>query len=245
MKAKLSHWAILVLVPALAMAATAAAQQEGVRAQLVARGAPVDFADRVAQIVTAARADALPTAPLESKALEGWAKRGQVSQDRVLAVLEQLVRRLGQARDVVREGGVDPPGPVVAGAAEALGGGLLPDHVREIIRSAPDPPAAATGLTVASSLAAQGLPAAAAARAVSDAYRRGQLAEEVLEFPSSVADATARGERLGDIGQRIMHGGMLAPPGGGAGGAGAGGQGGRPPGMPGSKQGTKTQSNKP
>lgn len=241
MTTKLSGWAMLLVIAGLGMAPTpVAAQQETIGAQLIARGAPTDFADRVDQIISAARADALPTGPLESKALEGWAKRGRVSQDRVLAVLDQLRGRLERGRDVLREGGLDPMGPVIAGAAEALGRGLDPAQVREIVQSAPDSPAAATGLTVASSLAAQGLPVAAAARAVSDAYRNGRKPEEILEFPSSVADATARGERLGDIGQRIMQGGMLAPPGGGA-----GGQGGRPPEVPGSKQGTKSQTNKP
>ena len=238
--------AILGMCGALATAAVpAAAQEPGIGEQLVARGAPADFANQVAQIVASARADALPTAPLESKALEGWAKRDRVPPERVLAVLQQLVGRLEQGRNVVRDVGFDASPPVVAGAAEALGRGLTAEQIREVVRSAPDPAAAGTGLTVAASLAAQGLPAAAAVRAVSDAYRSGRGPEEVLEFPSTVADATARGERMADIGQRIMQGGMLAPPGGGAGGAGSGGQGGRPPGMPGSKQGTKTQASKP
>lgn len=231
----------------VAVAAPATAQEPGIREQLVARGAPVDFAGRVAEIVASAQVDELPTEPLESKALEGWAKRGRVPPERVLAVLRQMVGRLGQGRDVVRDAGLDPSGAVVAGAAEALGRGLTPDHIRTVVSSAPDPGAAATGLTVASSLTAQGLDAGAAVRAVSDAYRSGRRPEEILEFPSAVADATARGERMTDIGRRIMQGGMLAPPGGGTGGAGTGtgGQSGRPPGMPGSKQGTKTQTNKP
>jgi len=236
----------LGLLCALAPAGVpAAAQEPGIAAQLVARGAPTDFADRVAQIVASARAEALPTEPLEFKAQEGWAKRSRVTPERVLAVLQQLVGRLEQGRDVLREAGLDASGPVVVGAAEALGRSLTPEQIRDVVRSAPDPAAAGTGLTVAASLAAQGLPAAAAARAVSDAYRTGRGPEDVLEFPSTVADATARGERMVDIGQRIMQGGMLGSPGGGMGGAGTGGQGGRPPGMPGSKQGTKTQTNKP
>ncbi len=228
-----------------AAAAPAAAQEPGIGEQLVARGAPTEFANQVAQIVASAQADALPTAGLESKALEGWAKRGRVSQEQVLAALQQLVGRLEQGRNVVRDAGLDASAPVITGAAEALGRGLTREQIREVVRSAPNPAAAGTGLTVAASLAAQGLLAAAAVRAVSDAYRTGHGPEDVLEFPSTVADATARGERMADIGQRIMQGGMLAPPGGGAGGAGTSGQGGRPPGMPGSKQGTKTQASKP
>lgn len=237
---------MLGLLSALALvAAPAAAQEPGIAAQLVARGAPPDFADRVARIVASARAQALPTEPLEFKAQEGWAKRSRVPPERVLAVLQQLVGRLEQGRDVLQDAGLDASGAVVAGAAEALGRSLTPEQIREVVRSAPNPAAAGTGLTVAGSLAAQGLPAAAAARAVSDAYRSGRGPEEILEFPSTVADAMARGERMADIGQRIMQGGMLGAPGGGMGGTGSGGHGGRPPGMPGSKQGTKTQSNKP
>jgi hypothetical protein len=226
---------------------SAAAQEPSIHEQLVARGAPVAFAGQVAAIVAAAQADHLPVEPLESKALEGWAKRGRVPPERVLAVMRHLVGRLEQGRDAVRAAGLDGSDAVIAGAADALNRGLTSDHISEIVTAAPDPPAAAVGLTVASSLAAQGLDAAASVRAVSDAYRNGRGPEEILEFPSAVADATAHGERMTDIGQRIMQGGTLAPPGGGAGGTGSGtgGAGGRPPGLPGSKQGTKTQTNKP
>ncbi len=99
---------------------TLAAQDQlpDVERELVARGAPVAWAQNVAEIVAAARADGLPTGPLVSKALEGWAKRGRVPPDRVLTVLNRLAERFGEARDLTTSAGVaDPPGSLVAAAA--------------------------------------------------------------------------------------------------------------------------------
>ncbi len=185
-------------------------QQPNIRDQLVARGAPTAFANPVAAIVAAARADGLPTEPLASKALEGWAKRGRVPPERVLAVLEQLAGRLEAGRDATAAAALDPPpGSVVAAAAEALGRGMTAAHVRAVIQSAPTPAAAATGLMVASALAAQGLETAAAVKAVRDAHAQGRPPEEVLEFPSAVADLLGRGVPMSDVARRILEGGGL------------------------------------
>jgi hypothetical protein len=239
-----------LLIAALVAASTAhpmRAQQVSIREQLIARGAPAQFAEQVAAIVAASEAEALPTEPLVSKALEGWAKRGRVPLDRVIAVLNQTQAGLRVGREVVLGAGFDPPpGAVVAAAAGALGRGIGRDDVREIISVSPAPDAAATGLTVAAALAAQGLDRAAAVKAVRDAFRGGRTPDEVLEFPSAVTGLRAGGESMSDVARRILEGGGLPMLGQG----GMGGQAGRPHGVPGSQPGQgagkkKGQTNKP
>ncbi len=216
------------IVIALALAilpATLAAQDQlpDVERELVARGAPVAWAQNVAEIVAAARADGLPTGPLVSKALEGWAKRGRVPPDRVLTVLSQLAERFGEARDLTTSAGVeDPPGSLVAAAAEALGRGMTSADVRAVIAAAPTPEAAATGMTVAGLLAAQGLDIAAAIRAVEDDFQRGRTVAELLELPSGMAALLGRGIPASAIAQQILQGGGLP----------IGGPGARPQGVP-------------
>lgn len=237
-----------VLSLSLVTAAPLSGQEPGVRQQLLERGAPTEFADQVAAIVAAADEASLPTEPIVSKALEGWAKRGRVPPDRVITVLTQLTSRLAQGRDLTRGAGLDPPpGMVVAAAAEALGRGMGPDDVRDVLAASPTPEAASTGLTVASSLAAQGLGNAAAVRAIRDAYRSGRPPEEVLEYPSAVTDLLGRGERMADVARRILQGGGLPLPSG----PGVGNQSGRPQSVPGARgsppgaKGKKVKSGQP
>ena len=75
------------------------------------------------------------------------------------------------------------------------------------VDAAPMPEAAATGLTVASALAAQGLERAAAVKAVGDAFRGGRTPQEVLEYPSVVTGLRAQGEPMAGIARRILEGG--------------------------------------
>ncbi|UCD24797.1 MAG: hypothetical protein JSW51_02440 [Gemmatimonadota bacterium] len=207
-----------------------AAQSQDVRAQLIERGAPTEFADQVAQIVSNARAEQLPTEPLVSKALEGWAKRARVPQARVIAVLNQSVERLRTGHEIGTAAGMNPPsGPVVAAAADALGRGLSREQVRSMMGEAAGPEAAATGLTVASALVAQGLDTEAAVRVVGDAFRDERPPEEILEFPSAVTGLRAQGQDMSEIARQIMQGGGLPSPTA----PGMGGRGTRPQGVPG------------
>jgi hypothetical protein len=234
---KLTARMVLLSVLALTAASGLRAQQHEVRTMLIARGAPAEFADQVTTIIEQAEASQLPTEPLVSKALEGWAKRGRVPADRVIMVMTQLQGQLRVGRELALGAGMDaPPGAVVAAAAGALGRGMRREDVNEIIEVAPTPDAAATGLTVASTLAAQGLDRAAAVRAVGDAYRGGRSLEEVLEFPSVVTGLRAHGEPMAGIARRILEGGGLPMPMGQGGGV--GGQGGRPSGVPGAQPGS-------
>ena len=216
---------IMIGIALAILPVTLAAQDQlpDVERELVARGAPVAWARNVAAIVAAARADGLPTGPLVSKALEGWAKRGRVPPDRVLTVLNQLAERFGEARELANSAGVDnPPGTLVAATAEALGRGMTSADVRAVIAAAPTPEAAATGMTVAGSLAAQGLDIAAAVRAVEDDLQRGRTAVELLELPSGVAALLGQGVPASAIAQQILQGGGLP----------IGGRGVRPQGVP-------------
>lgn len=229
----------MTLLSGLALCVTSGlrAQQHEVRAMLIARGAPEEFVNQVATIIEQAEASQLPTEPLISKALEGWAKRGRVPADRVIVVMTQLQGRLRVGRELTIGSGMEPPPEaVVAAVAGALGRGMRREDVLEIIEAAPEPNAAATGLTVASALAAQGLERAAAVRAVGDAFRGGRTPEEVLEFPSVVTGLRAQGEPMAGIARRIMEGGGLAVPTGQ--GNAMGGRGGRPPGVPAAQPGS-------
>ncbi len=209
------RWSILFagVVAVAVMFDPVQGQEVGVRDQLVARGAPPEFADRVAGIVAAAQADGLPTDPLAAKALEGWAKRGRVPQDRVLIVLELLSTNLRAGRDAASEAGLHPaPAAVVAAAGEALGRGMTREDVQAVIASTDAPDAAATGLTVASSMTAQGLDRAAAVRAVREAFGQGHGPTELLELPSAVAELIARGVPMSDVARQILEGGGLPLP---------------------------------
>ncbi len=241
----MKHTARIVLLSVMALFVTSGlrAQQHQVRTMLVGRGAPAEFVDQVTAIVEQTEAEQLPTEPLVSKALEGWAKRGRVPADRVIVVMTQLQGRLRIGRELAIGTGMEaPPGAVIAAAAGALGRGLGREEVVEILDMAPDPETAATGLTVASALSAQGLERAAAVRAVTDAYRGGLSLEEVLEFPSVVSGLRAQGEPMAGIARRIMEGGGLPVPMGQ--GHGMGGQGGPPAGVPGAQPGTAAGQNK-
>ncbi len=186
------------------------AQEVEIGDQLVARGAPPEFADRVAAIVAEAQSEGLPTDALRTKALEGWAKRGRVPPARVVTVLEGMTGQLRIGRDAVRGAGVDPPpGGVVAAAAQAMGRGLTADQVRDVIRATPTPEAAAEGLMVASALAAQGLDASTGVRAVTDVVKAGGASTELLELPSVVASLVARGVPLSDVAASILSGGAV------------------------------------
>lgn len=207
-----------------------AARSQDVRTQLLDRGASVEFANQVAEIVGNARAEQLPTEPLVSKALEGWAKRARVPQSRVIAALNQSVQRLRTGRQIGLAAGLNPlPGPVVSAAADAIGRGMSREQVGQVLGSATGPDVAATGLTVASALVAQGLETEAAVRVVGDAFRHGRPPEEILEFPSALTGMRAQGQEMSEIARQIMQGGGLASPTA----PGMGGRGTRPHGVPG------------
>jgi ribosomal protein L18 len=215
MVTRVTRIAALTLVPLL-LCSAADAQEQGIRERLINAGASQAFANQVGAIVDGARDEGLPIEPLEAKAIEGWAKRNRVPPDRVVAVLERQRVQLREANQIVTRAQVaqQSRGQVVAAAAEALGRGMTPEQCRELIQSAPTPEAAVVGLTVAASLAAQGLDHGAAVHAVREMHRAGGPPDRAFELPSAVADMLARGTPMSDVARQILEGGGLPIPGG-------------------------------
>jgi hypothetical protein len=222
----------VVLGILLSVTAPMHGQELDVRAELMRRGAPPDFADRVAQLVTAAHREGLPHQDIANKALEGWAKRRHVPSERVLVALEGLMGAFRAGRDAARMAGISaPPMTVISSAGLALARGMTREQIADVIHAAPTPEQAAGGLAVASSLGAQGLEHAAAVRAVNDAFRDGSPPEHMLELPSVIANLIARGVPMSDVARSILEG--RGVPGGPGVGIGPPGNGvGRPPGVP-------------
>jgi hypothetical protein len=206
-------------------ASPALAQQGDLANRLEQRGATADFARAVDQIAAGAQADGLPVEPLADKAFEGLAKG--YDAERILPVIQALVQRLSDGRAAVVSAQLpNPTGPLVAAAAEALGRGIARAQVADVLAVAPSSQAATVGLTVAASLAAQGIASVEAIRAVTSAYRHGRSSEDVLELPSVTSNWIAEGVGMPEVLRRIRAGQTLIfPPG--RSGVGAG-----PPGTP-------------
>jgi hypothetical protein len=195
------------------LASSAQAQQSDLAARLARRGATPDFAREVSQLAAQARAAGLPAEPLADKAFEGLAKG--YPPDRILPVVRALATGLQEGRAAVVSARLPhPPGALVAAAAEALGRGIGRPEIEELLQAAPTPADAAVGLTVAASLAAQGIVAPDATRAVTNAYRHGRSSEDVLELPSVTSNWFAEGVGMPEVLKRIRSGaGLSFPPG--------------------------------
>lgn len=196
----------LLTVLLLCVAPGALAAQEGVRAQLEARGLPPELVGDVVAIAAEAAGQGVPSGPITNKAIEGWAKR--VPPQRITAALRQFSSRMVQAQIAVRASGVaDPPGVLVASAAEAMGRGFTREHVGAVVEAAPEPAAASHGLSVATALHAQGLETGQAVEVVTGAMQRGQPVTEILDMPSLARAMQAQGMTPGQVGERLMFGG--------------------------------------
>ncbi len=215
--------AIGVAVALAAGAPAARAQEDGVRAALQAHGVAAEVVEAVAAAADRARAGGLPSGPLVDKALEGWAKG--VPGPRIVGAVDQYVGRMAEARALAREAGIaDPPGEVIAAVAEARLREMAPEQVREVLRAGRSGARVATGLKVATALAAQGLGAPEAVRVVTRAMRQGRGVDQLLDLPAQMRALEADGLGMGEITRRMLGGGA-----GGAGGwRGAGGAGASP-----------------
>lgn len=198
------------------LASSLVAQQSDLPARLVERGATPELAQQVAQVSASARAAGLPVEPIVDKAFEGLAKG--YPAERILPVVQVLAARLRAGRAVaVAAGLAQPPGRIVAAAAEALGRGMERTEILDVLRAAPAPEAGSVGLTVAASLVAQGIAPRDATRAVEAAYHEGRSAQELLELPSVTSSWFAEGVTLPEVVKRIHQGQALPfPPGRGA-----------------------------
>jgi hypothetical protein len=196
----------LLTVVLLYLAPHALAAQEGVRVQLEARGLPPELVGDVVALAADATAQGVPTEPITNKAIEGWAKH--VPPQRITAALRQFFARMMQAQIAVRASGLaDPPGELLASAAEAMGRGFTQEHVGAVVEAAPEPAAAGHGLSVATALRAQGLEPNQAIEVVTGAMHRGQPVAEILDMPSLARAMQARGLSPGQVGEQLMLGG--------------------------------------
>ncbi len=197
---------LLIAAVALGLGgSTARAQEPQIRAELVRRGAGQPFADSASALVAATVREGLPGRPLVNKALEGLAKH--VDEARILSVMQSLATNLTRGRDALLASGVSAPtGDLVAAAGEAFNRGMDVEDVRDVVRAAPTTRAAASGLVVASSLAAAGIARHDAVEAVAHAYRSGRSVSDVLEMPSAAAALVARGVDMTDVTRRLLEG---------------------------------------
>ena len=203
-----------------------AQEEQTVRMQLQDRGLPPALVDEVSAVAADATAQGLPPNMMVDKAVEGWAKG--VPHARIMAVVQQQSRMLGQASEALRAQGWDtPPGPMITASAEAMGRGISAQQVGVVVEAAPTPEAAGAGLRVAAALSAQGLGNEQAVQVVARAMNRGETPEEILNMPSFARAMRAGGMGTAQIGERLMQGGGAMR------GAGTGpGMGTRPPGVP-------------
>ncbi len=196
---------MLCAAAALLVPARMPAQGVDIEARMQARGVPADIAGQVAAIAADASARGVPEGPLADKAIEGWAKR--VPAPRILDAVRAFAGRMESAVQAVRSGGLaNPPGQVVAAAAEAMGGGLRAQEVGEVVRAAPSPSAAAPGLSVAAALAAQGLGSGEAVSIVVGAMRNHRSVAELLDLPSVARAMRDEGMSASEIGEHIFGG---------------------------------------
>lgn len=216
----------LFVAAAILVTVTGSIQAQDLRTRLETRGVPSDLRDAVLEVARDAESRGLPVNLLGDKAIEGWAKG--IPNERVLAVVRQMVGRLGTAQDVVRGVGRWDTPQVVAAAADVLGRQMTAEHVGSVIRAAPTAEAAAAGLTVSAALAAQGLDGDGAAETVTSIFQNGQSLDQVLELPSFAHSMMMRGVPASDIVRQVMQAGGIP----GRVSAGGQGQSPRPPGVP-------------
>jgi len=197
------RWLALAVLAVLPAALAAQEPGAGLGARLSARGLPADLVQQVQRIASDAAAQGVPAGPLADKAVEGWAKH--VPPARLVAALRQFAGQMAEAGAAVRSAGLEnPPGSVIAAAAEAMGGGLKPDQVQSVVRAAGSAEEASPGLSVVASLTAQGLGASQAVSIVVEAMRHRQSMSQLLDLPSVARSLHDQGMSPGEIGDRLL-----------------------------------------
>ena len=196
-------WRTLAAVALVVVPAALAAQEASVGERLAARGLPAELVQEVQRIASDAAAQGVPAGPLADKAIEGWAKR--VPPARIVSALRLFAERMAEAGAAVRAAGLEhPSGNVIAAAAEAMGGGFQPAQIQSVVRAAGTAEAAAPGLSVATSLAAQGLGAKQAVTIVVDAMLHRRSMSQLLDLPSVARSMHDQGMSPGEIGDRLL-----------------------------------------
>lgn len=204
---------------------------QDVRARLEARGLPADLVQQISAIAADATAQGLPGDALADKAIEGFAK--QIPAARIVAAVRSFGVRMLDARTAVHDAGVAiPPGEIVTAAAEAMGRGFQAADVGRVVRAAPRTELAASGLTVAAALTAQGMTTPRAVEVVTSALQGGRSSAQILDLPSVARAMQSNGLSADEAGRQMLRGGSGGGSGGGGGGegrpGGPGPNGGRP-----------------
>jgi hypothetical protein len=176
------------LLALLACALPAAAQGTGLAGR-------VDEAtlQEVRPALDAAARDSLPVAALESKVLEGVAKRRPAAE--IGRVVVELAQDFRAARAAIREGLPGRPivdGEVVA-TALATRQGIPPDVVRELLTSRSDAGSMEIPVTVLTELVRRGVPVDEASAAMSQVVRAAVPMQVAAQIPGRVDGALGRG----------------------------------------------------
>lgn len=161
-----------------------------------------DVARAVQDIARDAAQRGLPVEPLIQKAMEGGAKG--VPADRVIAAVRQLAARLDEARSALRTAGVTTPTPdAIESGAYALNAGMAALQVSELVRASRPPYDPAVTLRVAATLTALGVPAPQGLSMLEHMIADGRPPSDLLDLPSKVATATARGATPAEAVQQL------------------------------------------
>ncbi len=141
---------------------------------------PTDAAERIAELVEAARGEGVPADPILDKALEGAAKR--VPPDRVLAALSALHDRLRTASELI--GPARPDASAVVATSDALRRGVPPETIRRLATDRPDD--LTVPMVVLGDLVDAGVPVDQAYVVLQDVLARGAAGDQLLAVPAAV-----------------------------------------------------------
>jgi hypothetical protein len=201
--------ALRLVVAFLVLAAPAAAQGTDLASR-------VDAATlrSVQPVLDAAVRDSLPVTALESKVLEGVAKR--VPPDRIGSVVRELADEFRGARAVLREGLPGRPiaGGEVVAVALATRQGVAPEVLQALLASSPAGGSMEIAMTVLTELVRRGVPVDEASTVMAHVVRTAVPMHIAAQIPGKVDGAVGSGSRPGAaLGQALRTLNIPAPPG--------------------------------
>jgi len=184
----LASTAWVVLSASIAFALPVAAQSPALSGRV--DGATLSA---VQPVLDAAARDSLPLAALESKVLEGVAKRRPAGE--IGRVVSELAQDFRDARAVIREG--LPGRPVVAGeivaTAMARRQGVSPEVLHALLATSPDAGSMEIPVTVLTELVRRGVPVEEASAAMTQVVRAAVPMQIAAQIPGRVDGAIGSG----------------------------------------------------
>ena len=173
----------------------------------------------VRPILDAAARDSLPSAALESKVLEGVAKRRP--SEEIVRVVRELADDFRGARAAIRDGLPGRPildGEVVA-AAMARRQGVSQEVLQAMLTSRPEPGSMEIPMTVLTELVRRGIGVEEASSAITQVVRAGVPMQIAAQIPGRVDGAIGTGVPPGQaLAAALRNLNIPAPPGRGRGG---------------------------